>query len=117
MYYSKEVLIDFQTILKTTGSLIYIIGSIVLACTLVAISYNSSAVPEIESIWLAMLDGVAVAFCGSLTTVSTFVSQICSLSFRMSVFYVIISLVLSQVMQCCVPFISSSDISCYYGII
>ena len=74
-----------------------IIGSFILACTLVAISYNSSEILEFGSIWLAMLDGVAVGFCGSLTTVSTFVSQICSLSFCMSVCYVIISLVLSQV--------------------
>ena len=73
-----------------------IIGSIILAITLVSISYCSTQI-EIGDIPLAVLKGVAVGFCGSITTVSTFVSQLCSLSFYMSVFYASISLVVSQI--------------------
>ena len=72
-----------------------IIGSLILAVTLVSISYCSTQI-VIGDIPLAVLKGIAVGFCGSLTTVSTFVSQLCSLPFCMSFFYAAISLVSSQ---------------------
>lgn len=72
-----------------------ILGSIVLAIVLVSISYCSNVV-TIGVIPLAVLKGIAVGFCGSLTTVSSFVSQICSLPFHMSACYALLSLIVSQ---------------------
>ena len=88
-----------KTNFKYTGSfpigtfLTNVIGSFILAVILVIISYNTTDTKDIQ---YALLNGIAIGFCGSLTTVSTFVSQISSLSFRMSVCYVLVSIAVSQ---------------------
>ena len=67
------------------------IGSLILACCMVARLHVTS------SIVVQLLNGVITGFCGSLTTVSTFISQITKLSFKMSSIYVLVSLITVQI--------------------
>ena len=72
------------------------IGSLILAGTLIAIGYCSVEI-GIGKLKMAVLTGIATGFCGSLTTVSTFTSQICSLPFISAVIYTVTSLCVAQV--------------------
>ena len=71
------------------------IGSMILAGTLVSIAYTSIEIPD-NVIVSALLFGIAIGFCGSLTTVSTFVSQLCALPFRSAMIYSVVSLTVAQ---------------------
>lgn len=71
------------------------IGSVMLAGTLVSIAYTSVEIPD-NIIVSALLFGIAIGFCGSLTTVSTFVSQLCALPFRSAMIYSVVSLIVAQ---------------------
>ena len=73
------------------------IGSFILAGTLVAIGYLSVET-DIGNLEMAALTGIATGFCGSLTTVSTFVSQICILPFHKAVIYTVTSLFVAQIL-------------------
>ena len=74
------------------------IGSIILVGTLIAISHSNTNA-SVGKVQIAAMQGLAVGFCGSLTTVSTFVSQICDLPFCMSVIYVLTSIFTSQLLM------------------
>ena len=76
-----------------------IAGSFVLAFALVC---KTSFAASAGSIWYSVLTGVVVGFCGCLTTVSTFASQLSSLSFKMSVVYAVTSVVVAQVEFVCI---------------
>lgn len=73
------------------------IGSIILAGTLVARAYVAM---ETSTQWLlySALSGIITGFCGSLTTVSTFASQLVKTPFRIALLYALVSLGVTQVM-------------------
>lgn len=76
-----------------------ITGSFVLAFTLVCKAYF---IESAGSIPYSLLAGVAVGFCGCLTTVSTFASQLSSLPFIMAITYTLCSIMVAQVEFICV---------------
>ncbi|XP_011405126.1 PREDICTED: fluoride export protein 1-like [Amphimedon queenslandica] len=66
-------------------------GSLILAgCMVARLHVNNPTVVQ-------LINGVITGFCGCLTTVSTFISQITKLSFKMSSIYVLISLTTVQI--------------------
>ena len=76
-----------------------IAGSFVLAFTLVCEAYF---IDSAGSISYSLLAGVAVGFCGCLTTVSTFVTQLSSLPFNMAAIYALTSISVAQVQFICI---------------
>ncbi|KAI6647872.1 hypothetical protein LOD99_8459 [Oopsacas minuta] len=83
------------------------IGSMILAITSIVIAYYTDNI-EIELIKKELLNGVATGFCGSLTTVSTFITQITSLPFRIAILYVFVSLLISQALFISIMFTYNS---------
>lgn len=65
------------------------LGSLILALSMIARLHVSNEV--------VIINGIITGFCGSLTTVSTFISQIVTLSFPMSILYIVISLTTVQI--------------------
>lgn len=72
------------------------IGSMILAGTIVSKAYVAMETTAGQLVSAALV-GMATGFCGSLTTVSTFVSQLCSLPFRIAALYSIVSLLSAQI--------------------
>ena len=72
------------------------IGSIVLAGISIVKVYVQLNI-DVNNIVIDIITGITTGFCGSLTTVSTFVHQLHSLSFKIALFYGIVSLITSQV--------------------
>ena len=73
------------------------IGSMILAGTIVSKAYVVMETTADDMV-LAVLVGVATGFCGSLTTVSTFVIQLCALPFYTAVLYSFVSLAIAQIL-------------------
>ena len=73
------------------------IGSILLAGIIVSKTYVVVEATADDMV-LAVLIGVATGFCGSLTTVSTFITQLCTLPFHIGLLYSLVSLAISQVL-------------------
>lgn len=72
-------------------------GSLILAGTIVSKAYVTMETTAGVMVH-AVLDGIATGFCGSLTTVSTFVSQLFTLRFHIALFYFIVSIAIAQVL-------------------
>ena len=71
------------------------LGSVVLSFATIAsarVVQNGS----VEQLKVDLLTGVSVGFCGSLTTVSTFITQLVSLPFWIAVVYSLVSLIIVQ---------------------
>ena len=73
-----------------------VIGSVILAGISIVEVYVQLNI-GVSNIVIDIITGIATGFCGSLTTVSTFVHQLHSLSFKLALFYAIVSLLTSQV--------------------
>ena len=72
-----------------------VIGSVVLAGISIVKVYVQLNI-DVNNIVIDIITGIATGFCGSLTTVSTFVHQLHSLSFKLALFYAVVSLITSQ---------------------
>lgn len=73
------------------------IGSMILAGTLVTMAYV--AMETSTSVLVGdVLSGIITGFCGSLTTVSTFASQLVKVPFPLALLYTIVSVGVAQVM-------------------
>ena len=78
----------FGTLIANAG------GSAVLAGTLLAAAYFTT---ETSDIYASLLAGVAIGFCSSLTTVSSFVAQLCALPLPVGGLYAVVSIGVGQV--------------------
>ena len=83
------------------------LGSIILVVTSIAIAFYTDET-EIEPIKTAILTGVASGFCGSLTTVSTFLVQLSFMPFHKAILYALVSLLTSQVLIISIIYIYES---------
>ena len=70
------------------------LGSLILACITIIISRVQKA--GVEQLKLDLLTGISVGLCGCLTTVSTFIYQLISLPFQISIIYTLVSLTIVQ---------------------
>ena len=76
-----------------------------IACILLSVSTFNNENPEIDNshlyydgVYNSLIISIQFGFCGCLSTISTFIAEVCTIKFHQSIIYIIASTVVAQVL-------------------